>query len=276
MLTLFTIPKAFAGEIDTIQRNAIASWLALENVQVILVGDEPGTADVARELGVTHVTGVLTSDAGTPRLDDAFAKVEQLAVEPLRCFVNCDIVLLDDFAPAVRRAATAAEAVLVVGATRDLEVTERLALGDAEVRAALRTRALREGRSRGATAIDYFVYTPRLFDPVPAFVVGRARFDNWLVWRARQRGIVVDASEVVVAVHQRHTYGHVVGGLDEAHFGPEAARNLALAGGKRRLYTINDASHRLRADGRVRRNLSAVGRVGENRRKLAWKLRQHR
>ena len=84
--------------------------------------------------------------------------------------------------------------------------------------------------------------------------------------------MVADASDAVVAVHQRHDYRHVAGGLHEAHFGPEAARNLELAGGKRRLYTINDASHRLTADGRLRRNLGAIGRVRENRRKIAWKL----
>ena len=136
----------------------------------------------------------------------------------------------------------------------------------------MRGRALAEGASRGATAIDYFVFTAGLFDPVPPFVVGRARFDNWLVWRARERGIVVDASRAVVAVHQRHDYGHVRGGLDEAHFGVEAERNLELAGGKRHLYTIHDASHRLTADRQLRRNLGATGRMRENLRKIAWKL----
>jgi hypothetical protein len=272
VITLFTIPKPFEREIETIQRNAISSWLALDGIEVVLVGDEPGTAEIARELGVAHVGGVLTSDAGTPRLDDAFAKVDEAATQPLRTFVNTDIVLLDDFVPAARRVAETDSPFLVVGATCDLDVGERLQLADPEVRSALRERALAKGRSRGATAIDYFVFTPRLFDPMPAFVVGRARFDNWLVWRARTRGIVVDATGAVVAVHQRHDYAHVAGGLDEAHFGAEAARNLELAGGKRRLYTINDASHRLTADGRLRRNLGAIGRVSENRRKIAWKL----
>lgn len=272
MLTLFTIPKPFEREIDTIQRNAITSWLALDDAEVLLLGDEPGTADVARELGATHVSGVLTSDVGTPRLDDAFGKVESVATRPVRCFVNADIILLDDFASAVRRVADTDRPFLVVGATRDLDVRERLPLAERKGREAIRARALVEGQSRGATAIDYFVFTPRLFDSMPPFVVGRARFDNWLVWRGRQRGMVVDATDAVVAVHQHHDYEHIVGGLGEAHFGVEAARNLELAGGKGRLYTINDASHRLTADGRLRRNLGSIGRVSENRRKIAWKL----
>jgi hypothetical protein len=142
------------------------------------------------------------------------------------------------------------------------------------VRSALRERALATGTSRGATAIDYFVFTAGLFDPMPPFVVGRARFDNWLVWRARQRGMVVDASAAVVAVHQSHDYGHVPGGQDEAHFGEEAEANFALTGGSRTIFTIHDASHRLTANGSVRRNLGAVFRARETARKAAWKLRR--
>ena len=84
--------------------------------------------------------------------------------------------------------------------------------------------------------------------------------------------MVLDATQAILAVHQRHDYGHVPGGFEEAHFGVEADRNLELAGGKRRLYTIHDASHRLTADGRIRRHLGSTGRLRENARKLVWKL----
>ena len=272
MITLFSVPKAFDGQAATIQRNALQSWLALDGVQVILLGDEAGTAETAAAVGAEHIPDVATSDFGTPRLDDVFARVDAIARHRLRCFVNGDIILLDDFLLAANRVSEEADGVLMIGATFDLEIKRPLALADAGVRAALRDRALTEGVSRGATAIDYFVFTAGLFDPVPPFVVGRARFDNWLVWRGRERGIVVDASRAVVAVHQHHDYEHVPGGLDEAHFGVEAERNLELAGGKRHLYTIHDASHRLTADRQLRRNLGAAGRMRENLRKMAWKL----
>jgi hypothetical protein len=273
VLTLFSIPKAFAGPVGVIQRNALRSWCALPDVQVMLVGDEDGVRDAAGEAGVAHVDGVLTNEHGTPRLDDAFARVDGIARQPLRCFVNSDVVLLDDFLPAVRMVAAAADSFLIVGETIDVEVTEPLALEQPEVREALAAQARADGRSRGATAIDYFVFTPGLFDPIPPFVVGRARFDNWLVWRGRSRGVVVDATAAVLGVHQRHDYGHISGGQDEAHFGAEAAANLALAGGKRRLYTIYDASHRLDRDDRLHRNLGATLRLRESARKAAWKLR---
>ena len=59
MLTLFAIPKAFRGEFNQIQRNAITSWTLLEpKPEIILLGDDEGTAEVAKEFGVRHVSGV--------------------------------------------------------------------------------------------------------------------------------------------------------------------------------------------------------------------------
>lgn len=273
MLTLFSVPKPFSGPAALAQRNAIASWKLLgDGVQVVLVGDEAGVAEAARDLHADLIVEVARSDRGTPRLDDVFARVDAIAAHELRCFVNADIVLLADFLPAVAASRAAGHRFLMVGQTRDLAVDAELELTAAGSRDALAARALREGRLRGAAAIDYFVFTPGLFDPMPRFVVGRARFDNWLVWRARTRGPVIDATKGVVAVHQRHDYGHLAGGFREAYLGEEAMRNeeLALAEGK--IFTIHDASHALRADGSLRRYYGSVLRIRETLRKVAWKL----
>jgi hypothetical protein len=272
VLTLFSVPKAFHDAAGTIQRNALGSWSALPGVQVVVVGDDAGVAEAAASAGAVHLTGVLTNEHGTPRLDDVFARVDAIARHPLRCFLNADIILLDDFLPAVARTFAWRSSFLMVGETIDMVVEEAVPLDRRDTRDELARRAHEEGRSRGPTAIDYFVFSAGLFDPVPPFAIGRSRFDNWLVWRGRSQGVVVDASAAVVAVHQHHDYGHLAGGHDEAHFGAEAARNLELAGGKRHVYTIHDASHRLSGDGRIRRKLGSVLRAQETLRKARWKL----
>jgi hypothetical protein len=134
-----------------------------------------------------------------------------------------------------------------------------------------REEARARGEPRGAAALDWFVFPAGLYTDVPPLALGRACFDNWLVWQARQRGPVVDATQSVVAAHIRHGYEHLAGGKDEAYYGQEAARNLELAGGKGHLFTMHDASHVLR-DGRLRRNPGAPLRWRENVRKAAWKL----
>jgi hypothetical protein len=260
VLTIFSVPKPFLGAIGEIQLRALASWTALgEDVQVLLLGDEEGAGDAAREAGAEHLPDLARTDRGTPRLDAAFGAADRAARHGLRCFVNADVILFDDLPAAARAVSERAESFLIVGQTVDVDEP-----GD-------RTDALARGERRGAAALDYFVFPVGLYENVPPFAIGRACFDNWLVWRARQDAIVVDATADVVAVHQRHDYAHVDGGKAAAYYGEEAARNLELAGGKSRLYTLHDASHVLR-NGRLDRNLRAPLRWRENVRKAAWKL----
>jgi len=260
VLTIFSVPKPFLGAIGEIQHRALASWTALGNgVQVLLLGDEEGAAEAARKTGAEHLPELARTDQGTPRLDAAFAAADETARHPLRCFVNADVVLYDDLLDAARRVAAESERFLIVGQTVDVDQPRG------------REDALARGTRRGAAALDYFVFMSGLYDHVPPFAIGRACFDNWLVWRARQDAIVVDATADVVAAHQGHDYAHVGGGKAEAYYGEEAARNLELAGGKSRLYTLHDASHVLRG-GRLHRNPGAPLRWRENVRKAAWKL----
>jgi hypothetical protein len=206
--------------------------------------------EAARDAGVEHVGGLTRNDRGTPRLDSAFECVASVARSSLWCLVNADIVLLDDFPRATDRVTSAFSDFLIVGESRDLDIAAGAQLSDAPVRSQLRQRALDGGRLRGYAALDYFVFPKGLFDPLPPFLIGRACFDNWLVWRARDlRRPVVDATRSVVAVHQSHDYSHVSGGLEEVYYGEEARYNEQLAGGREHIYSLHDATHRLYRQG---------------------------
>jgi hypothetical protein len=250
MLTLFSVPKPFDDYIGRIQRRAVESWRALD-VQVVLLGDERGVAEAARDLGVEHVGGLALTEHGTPRLDSAFALADGVARFPLRAFVNADIILGPGLLTAARAVSARAERFLIVGESFEPE------------------------HSRGPAAIDWFVFPAGLFGELPPFAIGRARFDNWLLWKARQVGIVVNATHTVHAIHQPHPYDHVAGGKREAYYGEEAAMNLELAGGKDHIYTLHDASHVLRR-GKLRRYHPSLMRGRETLRKIAWKLKLHR
>lgn len=267
MITFFTVPKPFEGHTGIIQRNAIASWLRLDpQVQVLLIGDDPGVAEAARDLGVEHEPSLTREASGTPRLDSAFAAARRHARRPLLCFANADVMLLDDFARAARSVAASSTSFLMIGESWDTEVTEQVDDWDSVTRL--------PGRKRGAGALDWFLFTPDIFGELPPFLIGRAKFDNWLVWRACADGAtVVDATRSVHALHQRHDYAHVAGGYDATRLGDEARRNALLAGSKDHLYTRFDATHVL-TRGRLRRNFGATLRAKERGRKLAYKLRR--
>jgi hypothetical protein len=99
------------------------------------------------------------------------------------------------------------------------------------------------------------VFPRGLYQQLPPFALGRPWFDQWLIWKARHLGAsVVDATPVVMAVHQNHDYSHMPDGLPPHIFlGEEGIRNEKLAGGLRHCYGIGEATHTFLATG-LRRN----------------------
>jgi hypothetical protein len=233
-MLFFTIPKPFRGHTGTIQRNAVGSWLrTAPGARALLVADEEGTAEAAADAGAEHAPRVASNEWGTPLLSDAFRLAGERAAggEPL-VFVNADIVLFADVADAARRVAARRRPFLVVGESWNVRLAEPLAF---EPGWETRVRAL-PARRRGADALDWFVFT-----------------------------LVVDATAAVRALHQDHDYAHG-GSLGRIRTSPEAARNRELAGGKSRLYSRFDATHRL----------TRVGLVPNPGRPLRWQERSRR
>lgn len=246
MLTIFATPKPFQGHIGIIQRNAIGSWARLPDCEVILFGKEPGTADVAKELGVRYVPGVRHTELGAKRLDYIFARAQEIASNDLLCYVNCDIILLRSFYEAVVRVASSSPEFLMIGQRWDTPLAHPLDFKADNWEALLRTFAMRSGKQQFPYAIDYFVFSRGLYDNVPPFAVGRVYWDHWLVWKARSAGVpVVDASVDVLAIHQDHDHAYHPDGLWGVKTDLESRRNRKLAGGQMHLYTIEHATYRL-------------------------------
>jgi hypothetical protein len=269
------VPKPFRGHFGLIQRNAIGSWVRLHpQIQVILFGDEEGTAEVAQELGVCHVPEVARNEYGTPLLNDVFGKAEQLATHDVLCYVNCDILLMNDFMQAVRMVRQHSNRFLMIGECQNLDLTEPLSFDQPDWEERLHRRVKEKGKRRGPGALDYFVFTRGFYGELPPFALGRPFFDNWLVWRGRAlKGPVVDATLITTAIHQNHDYSHVTGGQVWAQQGDEANQNLKITGGKRRHYNIFDATHYLTPTG-WQRNWGAYFRLKSRWQIGMWKIKK--
>src|SRR5438477_11746488 len=97
MLTLFSIPKPFRGHIAVIQHNAIRSWTLLRPAcEVILFGDDEGVASAAADLGVRHFPEVARNEYGTPLVSDVFAQAQRHAAHDTLCYINADIIVMND------------------------------------------------------------------------------------------------------------------------------------------------------------------------------------
>ena len=231
-----------------IQRNAIESWLHLRpRCEVLVFGGEHGTADIAKELGVGHVPQIALNQFGTPLLNGLFDTAQRISKNDMLCYINSDIVLCSDFVEAVKKVMQKKKCFLLVGQCWNLNIAEALEFNEETWEQRLIELVRQSGKMRGPLAIDYFVFPRGLFRDFPPFAVGRAGFDRWLIWKARNVGAtVVDVTAVVMAVHQNHDYSHVPGGKAWSYDGEEAKRNYQLAGRLGRRYSISEATHRLK------------------------------
>jgi hypothetical protein len=81
LLTIFCCPKPFTDpHVNLIQRNAIKSWTRLEpRPQILLLGDEAGTDELGRELGLEHVPQIQCNEHGTPLVSDILRQGQKRA-----------------------------------------------------------------------------------------------------------------------------------------------------------------------------------------------------
>ncbi len=253
LLTLFSAPKPFTHpHIAVIQRNAVRSWVALgEEVEVFLVGDEDGIGQASAECGAGWLPDVRRNEAGTPLVSSIVDLARRAGRAPLLAYVNADVMLLPDFIPAARQVSAQLERFLLIGQRWDLDVRAALDFGpgwDARLRADLHAR----GRLHQPAGSDYFLFPAAVFTETPDFAIGRAGWDNWMIYQARRQGWpVVDGTPSLVVIHQDHDYSHLPGGRPHYEM-PESFANQALAGGSANLYMVLDSDRQL-VGGRVRR-----------------------
>jgi hypothetical protein len=289
MITFFTTAKPFMGHNGVIQRNALKSWtLVAPDAEVILFGDDEGAAETASALGIIHVAEVervvlkaglastnTVTRQGPKVLRSFFDAAQRMAQHDAVCYVNCDIVLTEDFAAAVANVRAATPEFLMVGRRWDTDVAEPIAFEQTDWKEQLRKRARTQGQQRSGDWIDYFVFRKGFYlGKLPELVIGRVHWDQWLVWKARTTGAtVVDASEAVMAIHQNHDYGYHPAGKTGVWNDELSQKNYRLAGGRWHLRTIDDATHVLGPDGikaSPRRARRAAERFFRTAKDAAW------
>ena len=246
-LTVFSAPKPFTDpHINIIQRNAIQSWTHIgSDVEVILVGDEPGLSETAAEFPVKHLPDVIRNEKGTPLVSSIFNLVQEASTSPVLVYVNADIILLPDILDAAVRVAELENEFLVVGQRWDLDLKVEFDYSQ-EWEERLRGEVLERGSLHLPAGSDYFIFPRDQFTNMPNFAIGRAGWDNWMIYHARKNNWkVVDGTPSIFVIHQDHDYAHLPGGA--THYGlDESKNNEDMAGGSANLYMVLDSHVQLR------------------------------
>jgi hypothetical protein len=204
MITIFCCPKPFDVHFGRLQVNAISSWLRLKpRPEVILCGGEEGTSEICRSLGLKHIPEVPSTKAGIPYVSGVFEAGQTAASSDICCYVNADIILIDNFMASVRTIAGRYKSFLMVGQRTNLDVTHLIEFDDVATLDELEMRAQCNGQAGGPCALDYFVFRRGLYCDIPPFCLGRFFWDNYLVWHAAaERATIVDCTANITAIHQ--------------------------------------------------------------------------
>ena len=252
LITLFSAPKPFTDpHITLIQRNAIKSWTLLPDVEVILLGEEIGLAEAAKEFGVRHVPNVARNEAGVPLISSMFQLARENSNSDLFCIINADVILMPEFVEAAKQVVKLKDKFVLLSQRWDFDITESINFAEGWQRRLVESVRKQNQLHRPAGS-DFFLFPKSCYEDVPDFTIGRAGWDNWMIYKARKEGwAVIDCTPSVMIVHQNHDYSHLPDGKPHYEH-PDTNENIRLAGGQANIrYTILDSTHQLAAGGKL-------------------------
>ena len=246
MITIFSCPKPFKGHISIIQRNAIQSWKLLDpTLDIILFGDDEGTAQIAKQFGIRHISNIEKNECGTPLISDIFRQAQVYAKFDTCCYVNADIILLHDFILTVKQVRSKLDSFLIVGQRWDVQIDDLISF-DNNWESKLWRYSKKYGSLHPKYGIDYFIFRGQFLNNLLPFAVGRPIWDNWVLFHAASQHIVIiNASKSIRAIHQNHDYSHIVDGNGKTYYGKEACQNASLLPNSSNRLRINDANYAL-------------------------------
>ena len=250
LITLFSAPKPFTDpHIALIQRNALHSWTLLPDVEIILLGDEEGLAKAAKEFSVKHIPNVKCNDNGTPLISSMFELARQNSQSDLLCIVNADMILMPDLVEAAKTCRSRFKRDLLpfmlLSRRWDLDITQLIEFTEAW-QSRLEETVRRQGQLHRPAGSDFFLFPKSCYQDIPNFAIGRAGWDNWMIYKARQeKWSVIDCTPSVMIVHQSHDYSHLPDAKPHYEH-PDTNENIRLAGGQANIrYTILDSTDQL-------------------------------
>ena len=256
LITLFSAPKPFTDpHIAMIQRNAIHSWTLLPNVEIILLGEEEGLAQAAKEFGVKHLPDVKRNENGAPLISSMFQLTQENSVSDLLCIINTDMILMPDFVEAAKLCKSYFQraSFVILSQRWDLDVTTPIEFSEGW-QSHLSSVVRCQGILHRPAGSDFFLFPRFCYANLPPFAIGRSGWDNWMIYKARhEKYPVIDCTSSMMIVHQSHDYSHLPGA--KPHYKhPDTNENIRLAGGQAAIrYTIVDATHCLTEGGKLAR-----------------------
>eukprot|EP00475_Leptophrys_vorax_P030472 TRINITY_DN4569_c0_g1_i1.p1 TRINITY_DN4569_c0_g1~~TRINITY_DN4569_c0_g1_i1.p1 ORF type:complete len:799 (-),score=165.49 TRINITY_DN4569_c0_g1_i1:33-2150(-) len=219
-VSIFTSPKGFVDDDGERQRKAIESWIAQAPYvkNIFLLGSGEGYEETARMYdGANGVRVSVEPHVDTNFLDvPLFNSMVNRALSSdttVAVLINSDIRMLNDVMPGLQTLYERFEDFMAVAARWDVDDPSNSIdeMSPERLREFVRT----EGVLHTYGGMDMWAFnvgsTPLTTIPIPPFVYGRGKYDNWLTHQTIEAGLrqVIDVSEALTTVHLNHNYNHV-------------------------------------------------------------------
>jgi hypothetical protein len=150
---------------------------------------------------------------------------------------------MQDFVTCSLQAAAQKEKFLLAGRRWDLDVQEEMVFSETWEEDVMQ-QVKERGKLHGAKGSDYFIFPKACYQNIPDLTVGRAGWDNWMLFQARwMKWPLINATGAINIIHQQHDYSHLPDGKKHYRL-PESWENTLLAGGREAtLFKLRDCSH---------------------------------
>jgi len=246
-ITILAAPKKFEERTAILQENAINSWIRLVGKENICLFGDDETKINSEKLKIQFQKPI-TNESGLPLLDSIFNLARKKFKSDYFLYINSDIILLDDFIETANILYNHfKKGFFAVGRRTNLDIEERLDFTLPDTAKLLKYQAQESGKLIGISAIDYFLFPSWAFQKIPPLRIGRAGFDNILIYWAKkhEKIAVIDGTENILAIHQNHDYSHVPGGVMEIFRGKDAEENLKMVGCREKMFLMSECDYKI-------------------------------
>lgn len=246
-IIILAAPKKFIAQTKILQDNAIDSWIRLVGKEnVCLFGDDETKENSARN-GIFYEKPE-TNENGLPLINSIFKIAREKFTADYFLYLNSDIILLSDFIDTAKLLKCRFKSdFFLIGRRTNLDINTHIDFSKPDTENRLRKQAQMSGKLVGATAIDYFLFPRYAFQTIPPLRIGRAGYDNILIYWAKkyEKISVIDGTGSILAIHQNHDYNHVRGGEKEVFSGKDAQDNLKTVGIRERIFLITESDYKI-------------------------------
>jgi len=147
-------------------------------------------------------------------VNDLFQRTLAYTEADFYCYINCDIIVLDDFCQTLKilyqkNVKNKTDSIFACGQRWDSDSISEVINFQEFSDEKILSIAKQTGRMHEPTGIDYFIFQKRTFSNMPDLLIARAVFDNLIVGHAVMNNNIddYDVSSMCTVIHQNHKYG---------------------------------------------------------------------